>query len=61
VLDLIRERRQLTLGEEYAPGAAGRAFRAELPDGTPAVWTIAQATAWNEGDTWHSEVVEWLS
>jgi streptomycin 6-kinase len=37
VLDLIRERWQLTLGEEYAPGAAGRAFRAELSDGTPAV------------------------
>jgi streptomycin 6-kinase len=36
VEDLI-ERWQLTLGEEYAPGAAGRAFRVELPDGTPAV------------------------
>jgi streptomycin 6-kinase len=37
VLDLIRERWQLTLGEEYAPGAAGRALRAELSDGTAAV------------------------
>jgi streptomycin 6-kinase len=27
----------LTLGEAYAPGAAGYAVRAELPDGTPAV------------------------
>jgi len=24
-------------------------------------WTIVQTTAWDEGDTWHSEVVEWLS
>ena len=37
VLDLIRERWQLKLGEEYAPGAAGRALRAQLSDGTPAV------------------------
>jgi streptomycin 6-kinase len=31
------DRWQLTLGGEYAPGAAGRAFRVELSDGTPAV------------------------
>jgi streptomycin 6-kinase len=36
VEDLL-ERWQLTLGEEYTPGAAGRAFRVELPDGTAAV------------------------
>lgn len=34
--DLL-ERWQLTLGEEYPPGAAGRAFRVERADGTPAV------------------------
>ena len=36
VWDVV-ERWELTVGEEYAPGVAGRAFRAELPDGTPAV------------------------
>jgi streptomycin 6-kinase len=36
VEDLV-ERWQLRLGEEYEPGAAGRTFRAELPDGAPAV------------------------
>jgi streptomycin 6-kinase len=37
LVSAVVERWQLTLGEEYAPGAAGRAFRAELSDGTPAV------------------------
>jgi len=32
---------QLELGEPYAPGAAGHAVRAELPDGTPAVLKIS--------------------
>jgi streptomycin 6-kinase len=32
---------QLTLGEPYAPGAAGYAVRAELPDGTPAVLKLS--------------------
>jgi streptomycin 6-kinase len=41
VEDLL-ERWQLTLGEEYAPGAAGRAFRAELHGGTPAVLKLQQ-------------------
>jgi streptomycin 6-kinase len=36
-VDELVERWRLTLGDEYAPGAAGRAFRAELPDGTPVV------------------------
>ena len=36
-MDDLLERWQLTLGEEYASGAAGRAFRVELPEGTPAV------------------------
>jgi streptomycin 6-kinase len=36
-VDDLLERWQLTLGEEYAPGAAGRAFRVELQDGAPAV------------------------
>jgi streptomycin 6-kinase len=40
VTELV-ERWQLELGEQYAPGAAGRAFRATLPDGTPAVLKIS--------------------
>jgi len=36
-VDELVERWRLTLGDEYPPGAAGRAFRAELPDGTRAV------------------------
>jgi streptomycin 6-kinase len=36
VEDLL-ERWQLTLGDEYPAGAAGRAFRVERADGTPAV------------------------
>jgi streptomycin 6-kinase len=36
-VDDLVERWQLRVGEEYAPGVAGRAFRVELPDGTPAV------------------------
>ena len=36
VWDVV-ERWELAVGEEYAPGVAGRAFRAELSDGTPAV------------------------
>lgn len=35
--EALLERWQLTLGEEYAPGAAGRAFRVMCADGTPAV------------------------
>ncbi|HET8893374.1 MAG TPA: aminoglycoside phosphotransferase family protein [Gaiellaceae bacterium] len=35
------ERWQLELGEPYPPGAAGHAFRATLPDGTPAVLKIS--------------------
>ena len=31
----------LRLGEAYAPGAAGHAVRAELPDGTPAVLKLS--------------------
>jgi streptomycin 6-kinase len=31
---------QLTLGEQYPPGAAGRAYRVELADGTPAVLKV---------------------
>jgi streptomycin 6-kinase len=31
---------QLTLGDEYPSGAGGRAYRADLPDGTPAVLKI---------------------
>jgi streptomycin 6-kinase len=34
------ERWQLTLGEEYPPGAAGRAYRVTCADGTPAVLKI---------------------
>jgi streptomycin 6-kinase len=30
----------LTLGQAYAPGAAGHAVRAQLPDGTPAVLKV---------------------
>jgi streptomycin 6-kinase len=36
-VDDLLERWQLTLGEEYPPGAAGRAYRVERADGTPAV------------------------
>src|SRR5438045_8749758 len=32
---------QLEIGEAYAPGAAGHAVRATLPDGTPAVLKIS--------------------
>src|SRR4051794_29659968 len=31
---------QLTLGEEYPPGAAGRAYKVDLADGTPAVLKV---------------------
>jgi len=37
--DLL-ERWQLTVGDEYPPGAAGRVFRVERADGTPAVLKI---------------------
>jgi streptomycin 6-kinase len=40
VTELV-ERWQLELGEPYAPGAAGHAVRATLPDGTPAVLKIS--------------------
>ena len=40
VTELV-ERWQLELGEPYAPGAAGYAVRATLPDGTPAVLKIS--------------------
>ena len=40
VTELV-ERWQLELGEQYAPGAAGHAVRATLPDGTPAVLKIS--------------------
>jgi streptomycin 6-kinase len=33
----LLDRWQLTLGDEYPPGAAGRAFRVDCADGTPAV------------------------
>ena len=36
----LAARWQLTVGEEYAPGAAGRAYRAMRADGTPAVLKI---------------------
>ena len=36
-MEELLERWQLTLGAEYPPGAAGRVFRVELADGTPAV------------------------
>jgi streptomycin 6-kinase len=35
--EALLERWQLTLGEEYPPGAAGRAYRVMRADGTPAV------------------------
>jgi streptomycin 6-kinase len=40
VEDLL-ERWQLTLGDEYPAGAAGRAFRVERADGTPAVLKLS--------------------
>lgn len=40
MLELV-ERWRLRLGDEYAPGAAGRAFRVELDDGTPAVLKLS--------------------
>ncbi len=60
VPDLIRERWQLTLGEEYAPGAAGRAFRAELSDGTPAVLKLQHPHRESEQEAdalerWHGD------
>jgi streptomycin 6-kinase len=39
-LDDLLERWQLTLGEQYPPGAAGRAYRVTCADGTPAVLKI---------------------
>lgn len=40
-MDELAERWQLTLGEEYPPGACARVFRAELADGTPAVLKVS--------------------
>jgi streptomycin 6-kinase len=40
MLELV-ERWRLRLGDEYEPGAAGRAFRVELDDGTPAVLKLS--------------------
>ena len=39
-MDELLERWQLTLGEEYRRGAAGRAYRVTCADGTPAVLKI---------------------
>jgi streptomycin 6-kinase len=41
--EALLERWQLTLGEEYAPGAAGRAFRVTRADGSPAVLKLVHA------------------
>lgn len=59
-MEELVERWQLTLGEEYPPGAAGRAYRVTRADGTPAVLKIvhphreseqeAEALARWEGD-----------
>jgi streptomycin 6-kinase len=38
--DELAARWHLTLGEEYSPGAAGRAYRATRADGTPAVLKV---------------------
>jgi len=40
-LDELVERWDLRLGDEYPRGAAGRAFRVELQDGTPAVLKLS--------------------
>jgi streptomycin 6-kinase len=39
-VDELLDRWQLTLGDEYPPGAAGRAYRVTRADGTPAVLKI---------------------
>lgn len=39
-MEEVAERWQLTLGAEYPPGAAGRAYRVACADGTPAVLKI---------------------
>jgi len=59
VWDVV-ERWELTVGEEYAAGAAGRAFRAELSDGTPAVlkWQHPHRESEQEADAlecWEGE------
>lgn len=41
-MEELLERWQLTLGEEYPRGAAGRAYRVERADGTPAVLKLIQ-------------------
>jgi streptomycin 6-kinase len=40
-MEELVERWQLTVGDEYPPGAAGRVFRVERADGTPAVLKIS--------------------
>ena len=41
-MEELVERWQLTVRDEYPPGAAGRVFRVERADGTPAVLKIAE-------------------
>jgi len=40
-MEELVERWQLTVGDEYPPGAAGRVFRVERADGTPAVLKLS--------------------